>query len=72
MRRLIALTGTMLISVSGFATTHATNSSTLDALSSAWRSHPSAQRETTKNDITIVYGGADVDSPTLVPHVTTA
>lgn len=70
MKKILLLVGVMLISASSFANTQ---SSQLNALGSAWKYQPSVQPKQVKNDITIVYGGADISRrPTLVPHTTTA
>jgi len=77
MKQLILLVGTCLISASSFADVSssglAKGSSQLNALGSAWKTYSSVQPKQNSNDITIVYGGADISRrPTLDPHTTTA
>lgn len=68
MRKMILLLGILLASTASMAMQPAK----LDALSSAWKAKPLVQPKH-NNDITIVYGGADISRrPTLVPHTTTA
>lgn len=69
MKKTILFIGALLISTCGFATME---SSQLKALGSAWKSKQSIHPKK-EEDITIVYGGADISRrPTLVPHTTTA
>jgi hypothetical protein len=70
MKNTILFVGVLLISTCTFASTQALS---LKALGSAWKTKQSIQPKQDKNDITIVYGGADISRrPTLVPHTTTA
>jgi hypothetical protein len=76
MKQLILLVTAFLISAASFADVSSglsKGSSQLKALGSAWKSYSSIQPKPNSNDITIVYGGADVSRrPTLVPHTATA
>lgn len=68
MRKMFLLVGLLLASASSMAAQPAK----LDALGSAWKNKSVIQPQH-NNDITIVYGGADISRrPTLVPHTTTA
>jgi hypothetical protein len=68
MRKMILLVGILLTSTGSFAMQPAQ----LNTLGSAWKAKPVVQPKH-NNDITIVYGGADISRrPTLVPHTTTA
>lgn len=69
MQKIILLIGVLLASTCSFAIQPAQ----LNALGSAWKTKPAVQPKQDKNDITIVYGGADISRrPTLIPHTTTA
>lgn len=70
MRRSFLLIGAMLASSYCFA--NASSSTQLQALGSAWKTEQSLHAKQDKNDIAIVYGGADIfRRPTLVSHTTT-
>jgi hypothetical protein len=62
MRQLILTIVTLLVASCGFASSLPTASASKqsNALRSAWTNHNSSQAQQRTNDITIVYGGADV------------
>jgi hypothetical protein len=70
MKRLLTLT---LVAVFGFTNAQASgfskNSTQLNALGSAWKTQQAAPKQD-KNDLTIVYGGEDLDPgrPTLAAY----
>jgi|GEM_PF-5813174 len=71
MKQFIASVIALLLSANGFA--NITSPSPLKALGSAWKTPAAHQIQQTKNDITMVYGGADISRrPTLDPRSTTA
>ncbi len=70
--KLVIMVSALLISTGGFADINS-HSAQLKALGSAWKTKQSVNSQQTKNDITMVYGGADVSRrPTLVSHIATA
>lgn len=71
MRKLILAIGTMMLASVSFADT--SSSSLSQSLASALKTQPSMHAKLDSNDITIVYGGADISrKPTLVTHTTVA
>lgn len=77
MKRFILFVFTIVMSTQGFSfMTHASlvnESSQLKALGSVWKTPMASHLPQTKNDITMVYGGADISRrPTLDPRSTTA
>lgn len=71
MKKIILILGAMLIGTGSYADMDHSNS--LKNLGSAWRTEQTLHAKQDKNDITIVYGGADISRrPTLAAHITTA
>lgn len=77
MKQLFMLVVAMVFCTASFADMQSSelgkNSPQLKALSSAWKTHQSAPRQS-KDDLTMVYGGEDVDpsKPTLTEYTTSA
>lgn len=61
MKRLLVLVATLLLGSNCFAE----SLSKLSTLGAAFKKHPTVQPRFDKNDIEIVYGGADVSKPEL-------
>lgn len=76
MKQVTLFIGTILMSALCFAnpqTSLSKNSPQLNALGSAWKTAQSTHAIEGTNDITMVYGGADISrKPTLVFHSATA
>lgn len=73
MKKLILLVAT-IVATSSYANTQSLskNSAQLNALGAAWKAKQMTQPIQSQNDITIVYGGADISRrPTLAFHTTT-
>jgi hypothetical protein len=69
MKKIIILTGTLLISTSTLAMAGSTSLS--QSLGAAWKSNTTIA--TPHHDLNIVYGGADISRrPTSIHHTTTA
>lgn len=77
MNQLLMLVVAMALCTASFADMQSSgfskNSPQLKALSSSWTTHQAAPRQD-KNDLTMVYGGEDVDpsKPTVSKYTTTA
>ncbi|RDI42838.1 hypothetical protein [Aquicella lusitana] len=76
MKQFILMIGAILVatgSIAGISSTLGKNSPQLNALSSAVKASQTMHAQQHKNDITIVYGGADISNrPTLIQHIATA
>lgn len=71
MKKIILILGAMLIGTASYADMDHSNSA-LKNLGSAWKAEQMLHAKESKNDITIVYGGADISRrPTLASHITT-
>ncbi len=75
MKSLILFVGIILISSTSFASISSSSlskdSAQLHALGSAWKTYSSLRPSPNTNDITIVYGGADVSRRPTAPYITT-
>ena len=75
MRQLILLISTILVSAFSFASAPENHklSPHLKSLSAAWKTQSSMHLKQDKDDLHIVYGGADISrKPTLLLHIATA
>jgi hypothetical protein len=79
MRQLIMLVAAMLMSSYSVADVQSSglskNSPQLNALGSAWKTPQSMPSQKSKNDITMVYGGEDIDfsrKPSITSHTAIA
>ncbi len=76
MKQIAILVGAVLISTCSFANTQSSltsGGSRLVELGNSWKTHQTVNPAQLKNDINMVYGGADISRrPTLVEHTATA
>lgn len=72
MKQITLFIGTLLMTTLSFANSSGSQASLGAKLGSTWKSHK-GQPQSTRNDLTIVYGGEDMSNrPSLALHSTTA
>lgn len=72
MKQIALMIGTLLMTTVSFANSSGNQASLGARLGTTWKSHQ-GQPQSTRNDITIVYGGEDVSkTPTLAFRTATA